>query len=158
MLGLGVVFGLAPTRVFLAVDGDVIQISALLMPVVIALMVLLATTDLGYDGPIPENVAKRLSDKRFTINQQLGDAFRSCFALALLGTAAKFLCTWFIGRGWPAWIIDHLAAWHIGGMAGLAVIRSRGLLDTYGFLLMGRDLSFLAKSHPSRHPPGSPAP
>ena len=53
-----------PTRVFLAISTDIIQVSAIVLPFVIAFMVVVATGDIGFGLPRDQTIAARLSERR----------------------------------------------------------------------------------------------
>lgn len=140
MLGLAVGLS-APTRVFVAISGDLLQLASVAVPLIIAILILLATTSFAPTPHLPEQTIANLSRRRFSIAEHQVSALQAYFGLIAIDVVAKFFCVWFVGRGWLGWIVDHAGAALTIEMAVFAASRSRRLLFDYQYLLTERDIT-----------------
>jgi hypothetical protein len=107
-------FASIPTRVFLAISSDIIQVFAIVLPFVIALMIVVATADIGFDLVRNEMSAARLSERRDKMRIQLIETLSSTLSLIVATIVAKALCVWFIDYGLLATVITHAASLTVG--------------------------------------------
>lgn len=151
---VSIFFAIMPTRVFNVVASDIIQFSSILIAAVVVFMPLMLTIDISFDLPTPEPVAKKLADRQSEISNDLKSVFQLLLSLVILTIAAKAICLWFIGRGWGAVLIDHFAAWTIGGLAAVCIIRFEKIIHAFGYFAAGAELSFFfRKTYRANRPP-----
>lgn len=141
-------FASIPTRVFLAVSGDIIQVSAIVLPFVIAFMVVVATGDIGFGLPRDQTIAARLSERRDQMRVQLIETISFNLRLIVATIVAKALCTWFIDYGVLATVITHVASMTIGVLIVLCIDKFAGIVHIFNYLVTGADLGHTVKNMP----------
>jgi hypothetical protein len=136
-------FAAMPTMVFLAIASDIIQVSAIFLPFAIALMILVVSIDISFGLPVVDNdVAERLSKRRDDMRDKLIAAIRFNAALIVTTILGKAFCTWFLDKGWFATILNHIAAFTVGGLVVVCVMCLRDIISIFGYLATGADLGF----------------
>jgi hypothetical protein len=144
-------FAIMPTRVFLAIASDIIQVSAIFLPFAVAFMIMVVSVDISFGLPVVnKDVAERLSKRRDEMRDKLIDAIRFNVALIVVTILGKAFCTWFVDDGWFATILNHIAAFTVGGLVVVCVICLRDIIDIFGYLATGADLGFRVRQH-SQH-------
>jgi hypothetical protein len=134
-------FAILPPRVFIAISGDVIQIAAIMVPFVIAFMTVMVSVDITFGLPIPPEAVEKLAEQRADFSRQLVEILRFSVALIMTSLAAKSLAVWFVDCGWLASIIIRLAAWTVGGMVAVLLIRIGDIKNIFGYLSVGAELA-----------------
>jgi hypothetical protein len=117
-----------PTRVFLAISSDIIQVSAILLPFVLAFMVIVSTVDIGFGLPRDATIAARLSERREKMRVQLMETISANFRLIIVTIAAKAVCYWFIAGEPLATVVTHAAALIVGVLIVLCVEKFAGIV------------------------------
>ena len=139
---VGIAFLLAPTRVFLAVVDDIILLLAIAVPLVVAVMILAATADLDLRDNVGVEEADRYSQEKLDVGRDLIMTLQPLLIAAGLEFAAKFVCVWFVGRGWLAWPVNHVAAGYAGMMTGFAIGGLSGFALPYNLAIYAREMMF----------------
>jgi hypothetical protein len=137
---LAVFFAIMPTRVFIAVSSDVLQLGVVVTPFAIAFMVLLISIDPTFGLFIPKGAVENLSNRYQKFSGQLSDILYFSLALVVVTLIVKSLAVWFIGRGWLAVIVNHFGAWTVGALVATLLIKISGVRDIFGYLLVGAEL------------------
>ena len=144
-------FAIMLTRVFLAIASDIIQVSAIFLPFAIAFMIMIVSIDISFGLPVVDNdVAERLSKRRDDMRDKLIDAIRVNVALIVITILGKAFCTWFLDRGWFATILNHIAAFTVGGLVVVCVMCLGDIINIFGYLATGADLGVCVRQH-SQH-------
>ncbi len=141
-------FALIPTRVFLAVSSDIIQVSAIVLPFVIAFMIVVATGDIGFGLPRDEVIAARLSERREQMRVQLIESISFNLRLIVGTIVAKALCEWFIDYGSLATVATHAAALTVGVLIVLCIEKLAGIVPIFNYLVTGADLGSTVRNMP----------
>jgi len=142
-------FAIMPTRVFLAIASDIIQVSAIFLPFAIAFMIMIVSIDISFGLPVVNNdVAERLSKRREDMRDKLIYAIKFNVALIVITILGKAFCTWLLDMGWFATILNHIAAFTVGGLIVICVMCVRDIIDIFGYLATGADLGFRVRQHP----------
>jgi hypothetical protein len=85
-------FAAMPTKAFLAISSDIIQVAAILLPFTIAFMIVIATGDVGAGLPRNEVISQRLGNRRNSMRVQLIEIISSNLQLIAATIGAKALC------------------------------------------------------------------
>ena len=139
-------FASIPMRVFLAISSDIIQVSAIVLPFVIAFMVVVATGDIGFGLPRDQTIAARLSERRDQMRVQLIETISFNLRLIVATIVAKALCTWFIVYGVLATVITHVASLTIGVLIVLCIDKFAGIVHIFNYLVTGTDLGHTVRT------------
>lgn len=141
-------FAVIPTRIFLGISGDVIQISVMIVPVAVAFMAIMLSIDITFGLPIPSDATERLSDRRKLFSDNLTYLLHYGLTLVVLTLAAKSFALWSADSTWMfAAIINHFTAWAVGYMATLVMIKVRNIRDIFGYLSVGADIAQRVRFH-----------
>nr|WP_294510078.1 hypothetical protein [uncultured Rhodopila sp.] len=146
MTSTSMFFAILPTRVFIAISGDVIQVAVIMVPFVIAFMTVMVTIDITFGLPIPPEAVEKIEKRRENFSGQLVDMLRVSVALIMTSLVAKSLTVWFIDCGWVASIINHLSALIVGGMLAGLLIRIGDIRDIFGYLSVGAGIAQRVRS------------
>jgi archaellum biogenesis protein FlaJ (TadC family) len=141
-------FASIPTRVFLAISSDIIQVSAIVLPFVIAFMAVVATGDIGFGLPRDQVIAARLSERRDQMRVQLIETISFNLRLIVVTIVAKALCEWFIGFEALATVITHAASLTVGVLIVLRIDKFAGIVHIFNYLVTGADLGHTVKNMP----------
>lgn len=137
----GLFFLAMRTNAFIQIVGDIIQIAAILVPFVIAFMVLLLSIDIGFNIPLPSGAAERLARRREDLANRLSVFLRDGVALIVVALITKSLAVWYIGRGFPAYILNHSCAFLTGALLANIIFRLGDIRGIFGYLIVGSSIS-----------------
>jgi hypothetical protein len=145
-------FAVMPTRVFVAISSDIIQVSGIILPFVIAVMIVIVTGDIGFGLPRDQVISARLSDRRDQMRVQLIDGISFNFQLIIIAIAAKAICTWIGDGGFLATVVNHGAAVAVGVLIVMCIDRFTSIIHIVNYLSIGADLGYTVKnsSQPDR--------
>ena len=73
--------------------------------------------------------------------------------LILVTIIAKSLAVWLTDCGWLADIINHFAAWTVGGMTALLLIQIGDIRDIFGYLSVGADIAMHVRANREKREP-----
>ena len=145
--GVSLFFAILPTRVFIQISSDIIQISIITVPFVIAFMIVILSIDIAFGLPLPSDALEKISDRRSKFSTQLTSLLQTSLALILVTIIAKSLAVWLIDYGWLADVVNHCAAWIVGGMMALLLLRIGHIRDIFGYLSVGADLAMHVRAN-----------
>ena len=129
-----------PTRVFIAISGDVIQVSSIIVPFTFAFMIMLLSVDTTFGLPVTSAEADKIGNTHEKLSRQLVTLLQFGLALIVVSIVGKSLALWFLDSGWLAVIVMRFAAWTVGGLLAVLIIRKNDLRDIFGYLSVGVDL------------------
>jgi hypothetical protein len=66
---------------------------------------------------------------------------RFSLALIVVGLIAKSLAVWFGDCGWVAALVNRFAAWTVGGLVAILMIKIGDIRNIYGYLSAGADIA-----------------
>jgi hypothetical protein len=131
-----------PTRVFVAISGDIMQIAIITVPFVIAFMVLMLSIDITFGIPTPPEALGNFSRRRQNFSKRLTFLWLWAIVLVLITLFAKSLAVWLVDYpGYVALIICRFAAFCVGGMTAVLLIKLTDIRDIFGYLSAGADAS-----------------
>ena len=142
----GLFFLIMPTRVFIGISSDILQIAVIIVPFVIAFMVLLLTIDPTFNLPIPADAVEKVSDRRQQFSDPLVVLLHLSLKLAVLTIIGKALAVCFIDCGWLALIVNHFVAWIVGMMFALLVTSINDIRSIFGYLSVAAQFAFAVRA------------
>lgn len=136
-------FAIMPTRVFLTISSDIIQVSAIFLPFTIAFMITLVSIDISFGIPVVNNdVAERLSKRREDMRDKLIEVIKLNVALIVVTIFGMAFCVWVGDAGLFATILNHIAVFAVGSLIVVCVVRLGDIIKIFGYLSTGADLGF----------------
>ena len=116
-------------------------------------MTVILSIDIAFGLPIPSDALEKLSDRRSKFSTQLTSLLQLSLTLILVTIIAKYLAVWLTDCGWLADIINHFAAWTVGGMMALLLIRIGDIRDIFGYLSVGADIAMHVRANREKREP-----
>lgn len=143
-------FLILPTRVFIGISSDIIQITSILGTAIFAFMTILLSIDhtFGLKGMNSKNVGDQINKSSKGIQESF--IYFISFLLSII--IVKAICLWFITYNSTLFfIIDHIFVMFIGGFFVACIFQFNRILGLFSYLSIGAELGAIIKANQTQN-------